>query len=123
MELLRAKLLALEADAEDVLVQEENRPDRACSVNGGADLDTGELCDGSDDASHSKQTSCDKDSDARREFFDGSLAPVQPVGEGGLRGVLAEVSPNRELYPRKLNRKQRRARQRKLEKLRQKSRV
>lgn len=50
----------------------------------------------------------------------GSSDTVQPaISAAGLAGdLLAEVSPKRELFPRKLNRQERRARQRQLEKIR-----
>jgi hypothetical protein len=60
--------------------------------------------------------------DDRREFLaaqNGSTAPVQP-GLNGAGDAIADLVQKQELFPRKLNRQERRARQRQLEKVRRK---
>ncbi len=118
--LLRAKLAKMqprkEADAAS------NHPVRDCSSVRGDCQDSGCSGAGADDASGCEKAGYGECVDDRREFLaaqNGSSVPVQPALDGA-GDAIADLVQKQELFPRKLNRQERRARQRQLEKIRRK---
>lgn len=118
--LLRARLAKMQPRKE--AEGDSNHPVRDCSPVRGDCQDSG--CNGAtaDDVSGCQQAGYGECLDDRREFLaaqNGSSAPVQPTFDGAGEAI-ADLVQKQELFPRKLNRQERRARQRQLEKIRRK---